>query len=229
MWAVYSAPTSVLMHTVELVARGIEEKMGLTFAYMPPRPYTRLAEYRLQICRAAIGGQMSYQSVSGPPRQSCTCGQCGHPCYPMWVACVQRCVGAVCRQPRSIMPPAPQPRRIFSDLTRGRRLGTMQVVFTRCRSQDRRVDYTSSRRRRLDVAATYGRAPVLWYGSWMHDAMACQQSGGFGHVTAATLTATARRKNEHGSGRARWSSSVLRRSRCERENKARYGQACIGQ
>ena len=58
-WALYSAPTSVLVHTVELVARGIEENMGLTFAYMPLRTYTRLAEYGLQICRAAIGGQMS--------------------------------------------------------------------------------------------------------------------------------------------------------------------------
>ena len=50
----------MLVHTVHLVARRIEEKMGLTFAYMPLRSYTRLAEYGLQICRAAIGGQMSY-------------------------------------------------------------------------------------------------------------------------------------------------------------------------
>ena len=42
--AQYSAPTSVLVHTVKLVARGIEEKMGQTFAYMPLRAYTRLAE-----------------------------------------------------------------------------------------------------------------------------------------------------------------------------------------
>ena len=58
VWALYSAPTSVLVHTVELVAREIEENMGLTFAYMPLRTYTRLAEYGLQICRAAIGGQI---------------------------------------------------------------------------------------------------------------------------------------------------------------------------
>lgn len=50
VWALYSAPTSVLVHTVELVAREIEENMGLTFAYMPLRTYTRLAEYGLQIC-----------------------------------------------------------------------------------------------------------------------------------------------------------------------------------
>lgn len=31
-------------------AREIEENMGLTFAYMPLRTYTRLAEYGLQIC-----------------------------------------------------------------------------------------------------------------------------------------------------------------------------------
>jgi hypothetical protein len=43
------------------VARGIEEKMGLTFAYMPPRTYTRLAEYVQQFYRAIIGGQMSYR------------------------------------------------------------------------------------------------------------------------------------------------------------------------
>jgi len=39
--------------------------MGLTFAYMPPRTYTRLAEYVQQIRRAMIGGQMSCGSVDG--------------------------------------------------------------------------------------------------------------------------------------------------------------------
>jgi hypothetical protein len=50
----------------------------------------------------------------------------------------------------------------------------------------------------------------------MHDAMACQQSGGFGRATTASQTATtARRKNDHGGGRASRSSSVLRhRQRC---------------
>lgn len=63
----------------------------------------------------------------------------------------------------------------------------------------------------------------------MHEAMACQQSGGFGRATTATQKSTARRKNDTAVvGRVHTSSSVLRRSRCERENKARYGQACIG-
>ena len=116
--------------------------MGLTFAYMPLRPYTRLAErkYGLQICRAC-GDRRSRSNVL-PKRKHglgnpAPVGNAGIPATlqdAMWVACMQRCVGAVCRQPCFTMPSAPQPRKIFSDLTRGRRLGTMQDAFTRCRS-----------------------------------------------------------------------------------------------
>lgn len=108
------------------------------------------------VMRSAMGGQIKcLTKAQTRPRQSCTCGQCGHPCYAMWVACMQRCVGAVCRQPCLSMPLAPQPRKIFSDLTRGLRLGTMHDAFTRCRSRINDCDYTSSqrRRRRLDFAA----------------------------------------------------------------------------
>jgi hypothetical protein len=35
----------ILASLCVFVARGIEENMGLTFGYMPPRTYTRLAEY----------------------------------------------------------------------------------------------------------------------------------------------------------------------------------------
>jgi hypothetical protein len=62
----------ILASLCVFVARGIEEKMGLTFAYMPPRTYTRLAEYVQQfLLRDDRRPDVLLQS--GQTRRSFTC------------------------------------------------------------------------------------------------------------------------------------------------------------
>jgi hypothetical protein len=179
--------------------------------------YQTCREYVQQIRRAMIGGQMSYGNADNSAilhlwamRASLLCNGCGlH--------------AAVCRRrvwPTT--PPAPQPCRYSPIPLVGYNLA--RCVYP-LQVQDQGSDYTSSQRRRLDVAAAMVVRP-----SCGTDAMACLPVSS--RVDSAVPrqprrpTATAPHRGK-ATALVR-SSSVLRRSKCERENKARYGQACIG-
>jgi len=200
--------------------------MGLTFAYMPPRTYTRLAE---STCRLEADPTCEHRRPDvlrerRRTRQSCVCGRCGHPCSALCVACMQRCVGAVCGQPCRLRrsPCKYSPISLAGDYL-ARCLMHLPAAGTGSIKQIHEFTATAAPCRGRD-----GRAPLLWYGckglsaclpvSTRVDSVVSRQP--------RRPTATARR-NGHGAGRASTSSSVLRRSKCERENKARYGQACI--
>ena len=84
------------------------------------------------------------------------------------------------------MPPAPHPCRYSPISLVGDNLA--RCVYP-LQVKDQRGDYTSSQRRRLDVAAAMVVRPSLlwlWYGC--SAAVACQHSGGFGRATTATQT-----------------------------------------
>lgn len=102
------------------------------------------------------------------PRQSCTCGQCGHPCY-----ATGRDVGgvhaAVCR--RRVSPTmlhhavcAAATQNILRSHSWAATWHDARCVYPLQVQQHYSGDNTSSQRRRLDVAAAYGHAALLWYG-----------------------------------------------------------------
>jgi hypothetical protein len=160
--------------------------MGLTFAYMPLRTYTRLAEYGLQICRAAIGGQIVLLERRRP-RQSCTCGQCGHPCY-----ATGRDVGgvhaAVCR--RRVSPTmlhhavcAAATQNILRSHSWAATWHDARCVYPLQVQEHYSGDYSDGGWMSRPL---WSCGPLVVRRGRMHDAMACQQSGGFGRATTAT-------------------------------------------
>lgn len=121
------------------------------------------------------------------PRQSCTCGQCGHPCY-----ATGRDVGgvhaAVCR--RRVSPTmlqhavrAAATQNILRSHSWAATWHDARCVYPLQVQEHYSGDYSDGGWMSRPL---WSCGPLVVRRGRMHDAMACQQSGGFGRATTAT-------------------------------------------